>query len=96
MSVKNRQRALMYAISKKVKGLVDVKEHTSNTNDCWCRHEKHNEWIGYPTYMIRYEDCWCKGEYIMAEFLPSEQTQKEIDKAIEELDFQAQGLEFPQ
>lgn len=84
MSVKTRQRALMYAIGKKVRGLVDVKEHTNHT------------WIGRPTYLIRYEDCWCRGEYIEAEFLPSKQTQDEIDRAIAELTFQEQGLEFPE
>lgn len=84
MSVKTRQRALMYVIGKKVKGLVDVKEHTNHS------------WIGYPTYLIRYEHCDNRGSYIDAEFLPSEQTQKEIDKAMAELEFQKQGLEFPE
>lgn len=95
MSLKTRQKALMHAISKKVKGLVDVKEHTTD-NNCWCRHERHNEWIGRPTYYIRYEDCWNRGHYNAAEFLPDDDTQAEIDRAIAELTFQAEGLEFPE
>lgn len=82
MSLKTRQRALLYVIGKRVRGIVDVKE-TDNT------------WAGYPTYLIRYEDCRYPGEYNTAEFLPSAKTQQEINDAMAELDYQAQGKEFP-
>lgn len=73
----------MHVISKKVKGLVDVKEHSNHS------------WIGRPTYLIRYEHCDERGAYIDAEFLPDDTTQKEINQAVAELQYQAQGLEFP-
>lgn len=83
----------MGIISKKVRGLVDVKEHTRE--NCWCRSDKHNQWAGQPTYLIRYENCNEPGAYIPGEFLPSEETQKEIEDALAELEYQAAGLEFP-
>lgn len=82
MTLKTKQRALMYIIGKRIKGIVDVKE-TNNT------------WAGYHTYLVRYERCESPGKYITMEFLPSAKTQKEINDAMAELDFQAQGKEFP-
>lgn len=82
----NKTRALMHVFGK-VLGptmrIVDVKP-------------SENEWLGYKTYMVRYEYSFEPGEYNTLEFLPSPKTEKEVNDALEELEYQAAGKEFPE
>lgn len=78
-------RALMYVIGRKFSNdmrIVDVRPSDSN-------------WAGYPTYKVRYEFAAEPGVYINMEFLPSKETEKELNNALHELEYQAEGKEFP-
>ena len=73
-------------------GILSKKFTCYQLVDVW---ESNNTWAGYPTYLFKYEDCRNRGHYVVGEFLPSVETQKEIEEALAELEYQAQGLEFP-
>ena len=54
-----------------------------------------NEWAGYKTYIVKYELCHEPGRYYTMEFLPSRETEKQLNDALYELEYQAEGKEFP-
>lgn len=86
MSLKNKQRALLNVLSKKFSKemiIVDAKEVPPT-------------WTQYPTYTVRYEYAWDRGNYYTMEYLPSEKTEIQVKEALIELDYQAEGLEFPE